>query len=778
MSRPSVLPGAAPLPIDSHLEAIAAAVRGGGAAVVVAPPGAGKSTRVPPALAAAGPVILLQPRRVAARSLASRIAAEQGLALGEEVGWQVRGERRAGPRTRLLVATEGILTARLQRDPLLSDFGCVVIDEFHERSQHADVALALARQAARARGDLGLVVMSATLDAGPVAEFLGGCPVFRIEARRHPVEIRYEPGAEVAGAARDLASRGGHVLCFLPGAGEIRRAGEDLAAWASGAGVRVLPLHGRLDPDAQDAALAPSPRSKLILATNLAETSLTVEGVTAVVDSGRERVLRYDAAKGLDRLETERISADSAEQRAGRAGRLAPGVCVRLWSPAERLRPHREPELERVDLAGAVLDVIAWGGDPRRFEWFERPPEEALERAFDLLVRLEAWDGRRLTPLGERMRDLPLHPRLARVLIEAGGSRLAAAACAVLSEPQPPLSRAPAGDCDLLSRIDRLRPRDRISRLAEELSRAAGRALGSNAADDERALRRALHLGFPDRLARRREVSSPRFVLASGHGARLADESGVRDAELITALDLLAGRRGAGSEALIRLASAVERSWIEPDRVTIEHRLEPGASAVQALEARYYDALLLEERPVAADAERAAPLLVAELRRRGLQPRDEDFARRARFAGLELDLGALWESACAGRTELPDVELATLVRPELRRQVESRAPEHLALPSGRRVRLNYTEDGGVTAAVRLQELFGLGETPRLSGVPVLLSLLAPNGRPVQTTRDLRSFWNRTYPEVRKELRGRYPKHPWPEDPWTAPPTSRARPRSR
>jgi ATP-dependent helicase HrpB len=317
-----------------------------------------------------------------------------------------------------------------------------------------------------------------------------------------------------------------------------------------------------------------------------------------------------------------------------------------------------------------------------------------------------------------------------------------------------------------------------VSPIAEELRRAAGRALGSNAADDEATLRRALLLGFPDRLARRREPGSPRFVLASGHGARLAAESGVREAELIAALDVSAGRRGEGSEALVRVASAVERSWVEPTRVDVAHRFDAGPSTVRAVEARYYDALLLEERAVAADPERAAPILVAELRRRGLSPRDEDFVRRARFAGVELDLDALRGWACAGRTVLPDLDLVGFVPDELRRQVESRAPEQLRVPSGRSVRLEYAEDGSVGAAVKLQELFGLGETPRVDGRPVLLSLLAPSGRPVQTTRDLASFWNRTYPEVRKELRGRYPKHPWPEDPWTAPPTARARPRPR
>jgi len=362
-------------------------VRRSRAAVVTAAPGAGKTTRVPPALMADGPVILLQPRRVAARAIASRIAFERGWTLGREVGWQVRFERRFSSETRLLVVTEGILTARLQTDPLLSDFRTVVLDEFHERSIHADLALALARQAWRASDGLRIVVMSATLDTAPVSSFLDGCPVVDVPGRIHAVDVAYTPTQSVAGAVADvLPETSGQVLCFLAGAAEIARAARDIQQ--SVPGVDVVPLHGSLDADAQDLALRPSPHRRVIVATNIAETSLTVPGVTAVVDSGLHKVARYDADRGIDSLETERITADAADQRAGRAGRIAPGVVRRLWDARDRLRPRREPEIHRIDLASTALDVIAWGGDPRTLEWFEPPREEALDAALALLARL------------------------------------------------------------------------------------------------------------------------------------------------------------------------------------------------------------------------------------------------------------------------------------------------------------------------------------------------------------------------------------------------------
>jgi len=813
------------LPIDDHIDAIVGTVRGRRALVLVAPPGAGKTTRVPPALAADGPVIVLQPRRVAARAIARRIAREQGYTVGREVGWQVRFERQFGPETRLLIATEGILTARMQSDPLLSGFRTVVLDEFHERSIHADLAIALVRQALRARDDLRVVVMSATLDACRVADYLGGCAVMEVPGRPYPVTIDHAPGMPLAEAvrrvlARDAAgapgtagdpARPGHVLCFLPGAPEIRRAEADLRRM-SGAGsargpddVLVLPLHGSLDAEAQEAALAPSTTCKVILATNLAETSLTVEGVTDVIDTGLHKLLRHDPALGIDRLETERIPRDAADQRAGRAGRTAPGRALRLWDGREMLRPHREPEIARADLAGPILDLLAWGGDPRTFEWFDPPPAERLEHALALLEMLGAARGGRITDLGRALRRFPLHPRLARLLLEAGGSEEAAAACAILSEgwaPRPDGAATPTTESDLLARADRLRdapPHARraaaaLHALAQRVLREpAGAAAGAehaaaaarqtaaartpaahDRAGDDMLLRAAL-AAYPDRVARRREPGSPRFILASGHGAVLGRESGVRQPEYVVALDVVAGARGPGSEALIRMASRIERDWIVPTRRDVAHRFDADAGAVRAVARAFYLDLLLWETPVAPDPETAGAFLAAALLERGLDDNATALLRRLRFAGIDADTASLVRQVCAGRATLPSrPDLGTHLPQQVRRDLERRAPETIPLPSGRSARLEYRDDGSVVAAVKLQELFGLAETPRLGPrrEPVVFELLAPNGRPVQTTRDLRSFWEKIYPDVRRELRGRYPKHPWPEDPWTATPTHR------
>ncbi len=770
----------APLPIDPHLPAIVAAVKAHGAAVVVAPPGAGKTTRVPPALCAAlGRVFVLQPRRVAARSLARRIAEEQGWTAGEEVGWQVRLERRFSPRTRVLVATEGVLTARLASDPLLDGWSVVVLDEFHERSIHADLALALVKQAARARRDLRVVVMSATLDAGPVARFLGGCPVIEVDGRPHPVVVEYAAGLSVAeGVRRRLFAGPGDVLAFLPGAGEIRRAAARLA----GVDADVLPLHGGLDAEAQDAALRPSARRKVVLATNLAETSLTIDGVRSVVDSGLHRVARYDAARAIDRLETERIPRDSADQRAGRAGRTAPGHALRLWDARDRLRERREPDVLRVDLLGPLLDILAWGGDPLRFEWLEAPPPERVQAALALLERLGASSGRALTPLGERMRRLPLHPRLARLLLEDGGSARAAAACAALSERLPARTARPAAaESDLLLLADALHalpPRVRESaRQLEGLARAALDELAPGRAGDEDPQRflRAVLSAYPDRVGRRRDPGGAGIALSSGAGATLVRESAVRS-EFMVAVELFAG--DASNEPLVRLASAIEPDWLVPTARERVHRFDAATGAVRAIERTLYDRLVVAERPVPPFPDEAAALLEGELQRRGLGEVGAAVLRRARFAGVDVDTARIVREACAGCTRLPEMDLLGALPFEARRDLERLAPERLRVPSGREVALEYRDDGSVAASVKLQELFGLAETPRLGPrhEPVLLVLLAPSGRPVQTTRDLRSFWERTYPEVRKELRGRYPRHPWPEDPWSALPTSRTRPR--
>lgn len=753
--------------MDGWIPRIHAAVRASGCAVVVAPPGAGKTTRVPPALAEDGPLILLQPRRVAARALARRIAEERGWTVGEEVGWQVRLERRFSARTRLLVATEGILTARLQADPLLEGWRTVVLDEFHERSIHADLALALAAQAREARADLRVVVMSATLDARRVADFLGGAPVVDVPGRAHPVAVEHLPGESVEAAVRRrLAGDGGHVLCFLPGAAEIRRAEAGLRGAAD-----VFPLHGGLEAEAQDAALAPSTRRKVILATNIAETSLTVEGVTDVVDSGLVRVARYDAERAIDRLVTERVTSDSAEQRAGRAGRLGPGRAVRLWDPRDHLRPHREPDVQRVDLSGPVLDILAWGGDPRTFRWFEPPPPERIDAALVLLGRLEAVLDGRLTARGEAMRALPLHPRLSALLLADGSSRRAALACALLSDRTPPLAADLSSPSDLLLLAEARDIPPHVRAVADQLRAPGGRPTGGDRPVED--FLRAVLAAYPDRVARRRSRGDRRLALATGPGAVLAPTSSVREAEFLVAVELVGGERG--GEALVRLASAIEPSWLGPTGREVVHSLDDDG-CVRARERILYDRLVLAERPVPVVSAEAARALVGAFRARGPSPAEADLLHRITFAGLPVDVEDLVARAARGATCLRQIDLAAALPGDARQALERNAPRTLRVPSGREVPLEYRADGTVAASVKLQELFGLEETPRVGPrrEPVLLLLLAPNGRPVQTTRDLAGFWHRTYPEVRRELRGRYPKHPWPEDPWTATPTHRTR----
>ncbi|HEX6853426.1 MAG TPA: ATP-dependent helicase C-terminal domain-containing protein [Candidatus Polarisedimenticolaceae bacterium] len=762
-----------PLPIDGALPRIVDLVRSKRALVVVAPPGAGKTTRVPPALAEDGPVVVLQPRRVAARALARRIAEERGWALGEEVGWQVRFERRFGPRTRVLVATEGTLTGRLREDPLLSGFRTVVLDEFHERSIHADLALALARQAFEARDDLRLVVMSATLDPGPVAAYLGGAPVIEVAHRPHPVEIRHEPHRSPADAVcAAIAEGSGHVLVFLPGAPEIARLARELEGRTGDA--VVLGLHGSLDPDAQDRAIAPSSRRKVILATNVAETSITVEGVSHVVDLGRHKVARLDEGLGLDRLVTERVSRDSADQRAGRAGRTGPGIATRLWDPREELRERREPEIERIDLAGPVLDLLAWGGDPRTFPWFEPPPERRLENAIALLAALGAVERGRVTGLGLALARFPLPPRLARVLVATGGTREAAAACAVLTERFRIGEASVATECDVAARVDRLDEAPfSVRRVADELREIARRVPRGDAGDAV-PLRRALFEAYADRLAQRRAPGSPRLRLRSGHGAVLGRESGVREGEYLVALDLEAASRAGTAEAIVRAASRVEPEWLPPGEREVVHRLE--GSRVRAVEVERLGAIEIVRRPVAPDPGVAAAIVARAVLERGFGEAGVALRRRLRFAGIDVDLEPLVLAACAGATEVPTLDLASLLPRAQHEALRREAPETVPVPSGRSARVDYRDDGSAVASVKLQELFGLADSPRLGPrkEPLVFELLAPNGRPVQTTRDLRSFWERTYPEVRRELRGRYPRHPWPEDPWTARATHRTR----
>jgi ATP-dependent helicase HrpB len=714
-----------PLPIDAHVAEIAAHVRAHRSAVIVAPPGSGKTTRIPPALAAIGRTILLQPRRVAARALARRIAGERGWTIGNEIGWQIRFERKFSDRTRLLVATEGILTARLQSDPLLSDFDVVILDEFHERSIHADVALALAKQAMDSRDDLAVVVMSATIAADDVSRFLGGARIFEVGARRFPVDVQYKPGISMSAAIREqLRDAAGDILCFLPGMREIERTRGELA----NVDALVLPLHGSLDVDAQERALAPASRRKVILATNIAETSLTVEGVTDVIDSGVHKVLRFNPETAVDHLVVERIAADSAEQRAGRAGRTRAGRAVRLWDSRDILRPHREPDVRRVDLAPPLLDIVAWGGNPRTFAWFERPPEDRIEAGLALLDALHAADSQEL------LRALPLHPRLARIVIDAHGADDAIAIAVQLSGGPP----------------------------AEihELSSIARRVLGGDYRRqvDDTTLRRALLAGYPDRVAQRREAKSPRLLLSSGTGATLAREIDDGNGEFLVILDI--------TGELVRNARIIEREWLSPTRREVVHEWD--GNRVRAIERSWYGAILLHEQNVAADDAEAARILAEHVKPEHLM------ARRIAFAELDVDWIAVIAIAVAGKRTLDEVHIELPFN--VRRRLDDLAPLTIPLPSGRSAKLDYRDDGSIVASAKLQELFGLAESPRIGPhrTPVTFALLSPGGRPVQITQDLRGFWNGAYQEVRKELRGRYAKHPWPEDPWTAPATHRAK----
>ena len=792
-----------PLPVDAFIDPIREALDRHRAAVLTAAPGAGKTTRVPPALVDQGRVLLLQPRRVAARAMARRIADERGWTLGREVGWHIRFESKATADTRLLVVTEGILTAYLQDDPLLSNVTTLIVDEFHERSIHADLGLALARQAWLARPDLRILVMSATLETAPVSRFLGDCPVIDVPGTLHPLSISYGPGQTMAEALDEvLPTSRGNALCFLPGAGEIARAARETETVATRHGVEVLQLYGSMDSDAQDAVLrsdegapgAPkrAARRRVILATNIAETSLTVPDVSIVVDSGLHKVARYNGERGVDSLTLERITTDSADQRAGRAARLGPGTVRRLWDPRDRLRPHREPEVQRIDLAQPVLSILGWGGDPRTFEWFERPTDDRLAVALALLERLGLVKDGHATESAQVFRRLPLHPRLARILIDGQGSFEAAAACAWLSEPGRTEGGHQTTSCDLLPILDAWpRMPFHLKRVAENLERSAAAVLGSRKVGriDETAVRQAVLAGYPDRVAKRR--SPDRVTLATGHGAVMGRESGVRDGEWLVALDVAAEgapRRGGSlvppaparpTEATVRAACRIESEWLSPTRTEVIHRIDE-AGIVRAHATEFYDSLVLRERLVAIDPVVAANMLAQAWLDRDRDADTERLERRAAFAGHALDLPALAESAAASAKGFKDLDITAHLPWAVKQAIDRDAPDSLTVPSGRSMRLEYAAEGTVSVAVKLQELFGLAETPRLGPkkTPVTFHLLAPNARPVQSTQDLRSFWATTYQEVRKELRGRYPRHPWPDDPWTATPTHRTTRRPR
>lgn len=813
------------LPVDELLPALLASLAVTPVAVLRAEPGAGKTTRVPAALldsglCPTGQIVVLQPRRVAARAAAARVASERGGRLGGEVGYAVRMDRKAGPETRLLFVTEGVFLRRLQADPTLEGVGAVVFDEFHERHLDADLALAMLRRLrAELRPELPLLIMSATLPAGPIAEALDA-PVFESPGRAHPVEIRYLDRDErrptwqsvVSAVHALLPGTRGDLLVFLPGLGEIRRVQEELIAADRLDGARTLPLHGELAPAEQDRALAPSDERRVILATNVAETSLTLPGVRTVIDAGLQRSPRHDPATGLDRLELVPISRASADQRAGRAGRLGPGLCLRLWTRAEQnQRPEQlEPEILRLDLSRALLVLLDGGEpDPSSLPWLDAPPAAQLRRASEELGALGALSEGRLTPQGRELARLPLPPRLGALLLAGrrrGVTLSAARAAALLAEREPAGARRGAvsrvGDCDLGDRVAWLaRARDgaaaRLRQLAERMAKQVGEPRDTSASPGK-DLRRAVLDAFPDRVARRREPGSDRALLVGGKGVRLAPQSVVRAAEFFVAVDAGgAARRGSG-ELPVRKASAIDPGWLDASQIHDEQRLrfEERDGRIVQRERRLYRDLALSERVVGAPrgprtaeclreaaAERLEDALDLE------QPALLRLAARlelARGARPELSwptLGPPWwrerlAPLCTGRrrlSELREVPLAPVVLAELghreRETLGREAPDQLVLPNGRSVPLDYRLGAAPRLSIRIQALFGLTETPRLGGggVPLLLDLLAPNGRTQQLTDDLASFWANTYPQVRKDLRGRYPKHAWPENPLDSPP---------
>ncbi|MBL8856957.1 MAG: ATP-dependent helicase HrpB [Planctomycetes bacterium] len=823
-----------------------AALRAHPCAVLRAPTGAGKTTRVPPALldaglAGEGLILMLEPRRVAARAAARRMAEERGGTVGGEIGYHVRFERQASRATRILVVTEGIVVRMLQDDPFLAHVGVIVFDEFHERSLDTDLALAMARRVQRdARPDLKILAMSATVAAPALARWLGDAPIIESEGRLFPVDITYagreddrHVSVQVAEAvSRSLDKQSGDVLAFLPGVGEIRRAQEDLGNLCRKRDIALFGLYGDLPAEEQDQVLPKSERRKVVLATNVAETSITIDGVTAVVDSGLARVMRFDPGVGLDRLELERISRSSAEQRAGRAGRTAPGTCERLWTERVQrsLDEAMEPEIRRVDLAGAALQLLCFGeSDVAEFPWFEPPSESALNAALSVLRKLGALDARGATDVGRAMVRLPVHPRLARLLVEGHARGVASSAClaaAMLQERDPFVrtqhKRARVTDSDVVDRVIALERFEShgssasdvgqinagaarfVTRAADALHRDLERILGQAAPRKtvpEEALMRALFAAYADRLAVRRGETDRRAVMTGGRGIRLGDESGVLDHELFVCVDMDAGRRGERAEAIVRQASAVEREWLDPNEVrtevhvTFDREKERVAASKRTL---YGDLILEEVQGGTPDEDQTAEVLAAAAandleRALGLaEASTTTFLARAaclREWMPELELPA-FDSAfitehlvefCRGSRSFADLkkrDLPALLRSKLtwaqQSALDREAPERLQVPSGSWIQLQYEPGRAPVLAARIQELFGLAETPLVAHgrVRVLMHLLAPNYRPQQVTDDLKSFWSNAYFEVRKDLKRRYPKHSWPEDPWNATPQRR------
>ncbi|MDJ0836616.1 MAG: ATP-dependent helicase HrpB [Acidobacteriota bacterium] len=822
----------AKLPVDDAVPQILDALNSAPAVVLQAPTGTGKTTRVPPALLDAGilgngRLMLLQPRRVAARACARTMARMRGEKVGDTVGYQIRFEKLISRKTRIAVVTEGILTRRFLSDPMLEDVTCVVLDEFHERSIHTDLALAFLRELLTIRDDLKVVVMSATLQAEPIARFLFDCPVVRVEARTHPLSIDYlsmpasTPQGELVEAGlkqllADSRDDGGHVLVFLPGAPEIRRVQRYLARrnWAA----EIVPLHGSLSSQEQDAALTPTERRRIILATNIAETSLTIEGVTAVIDSGLRKTLIHDAGRGVDRLDLVRVSQAGAVQRAGRAGRTGPGRVIRLWDEQRQVSLIAEdpPEISQADLAATLLQVLDFHGpDLDAFPFFEAPPETSKTRALETLQMLGAVDANhRLTERGRRLGHLPLHPRTGAILEKGAALGLveeAAGLSALLSEK--PLTR---GDSDLWTQHRMITDWDVGDRLPEEVDRGTARRVRDTrkqllgmarklwpkgergqAKFNRRALAGMLLAGYPDRLCRVREAG--KALLVGGRGIEFNWAGGTPMPQMFLALELVEVSTNRGAARAGRIVPVTMDDVCEVldvtrcDEVVFDRQRE----AVTAVRRVKYRDLVLEEKPGGqADPTRLAETLAEHAAARFdvlFRPdkKAAELLARLRFAARhmpELDwpdlsregLLTMLPQLCLGKRRFDDLRkldwhgaFLNMLDWRARSLLDKEAPERLEVPSGSMVRIDYEpaldDTGFPVLAVRLQELFGLADTPRLAKgrVPLLIHLLAPNMRPAQVTRDLRSFWNNTYADVRKELRQRYPKHSWPEDPWTA-----------